>query len=78
VLGLQASTNEAAAVMERMIGIYDQAAQSILNQSLIAGAARIPSLSAPEPAAPVRPRDSEPKPVSAAQAKRMTLRPRAR
>ncbi|MCZ8131151.1 MAG: winged helix DNA-binding protein [Steroidobacteraceae bacterium] len=38
VLGMQASTNDAAAVLERMIGIYDQATQQILNQSLISAA----------------------------------------
>ena len=38
ILGMQASTNDAAAVLERMIGIYDQATQQILNQSLIASA----------------------------------------
>jgi predicted MarR family transcription regulator len=36
VRGFEASTNEASAVIERLIGIYDQATQSILNQHLIA------------------------------------------
>jgi predicted MarR family transcription regulator len=43
VLGMQASTADAAAVMERMIGIYDQASQSILNQSLISTASMLPA-----------------------------------
>lgn len=58
VLGMQASTAEAAGVIERMIGIYDQASQSILNQSLISAASMLPaSEQESEPAAtsPARP-----------------------
>lgn len=36
--GMQQTANEVAAVVERMIGIYDQATQSIMNQPLIAEA----------------------------------------
>lgn len=36
--GIQQTANEVAAVIERMIGIYDQATQSIMNQPLIAEA----------------------------------------
>jgi predicted MarR family transcription regulator len=36
--GMQQTANEVAAVIERMIGIYDQATQSIMNQPLIAEA----------------------------------------
>ncbi len=43
VVDIQDSTNDASAAMERMIGIYDQATQSILTRTLIATA------SAPEP-----------------------------
>jgi len=35
ILGVQGSLNGAAVVMERMIGVYDQATQSILNHQLI-------------------------------------------
>lgn len=35
VHGMQAATDQATAVVERLIGIYDQAAQQILNQSLV-------------------------------------------
>lgn len=38
VLGFQSAMNEAAAVVERLIGIYDQASQSILNRHLISAA----------------------------------------
>jgi len=83
VVGMQASANEAAGVMERMIGIYDQAAQTILNQAMISSAARIP----PEPVAEARPRAAEAEPaaaanagapLSAARAKRTPPRARAR
>lgn len=36
--GMQQTANEVAAIIERMIGVYDQATQSIMNQPLIAEA----------------------------------------
>lgn len=57
--GMQQTANEVAAVVERMIGIYDQATQSIMNQPLIAEAGApdyisVHPISAPEaPPAPV-------------------------
>jgi predicted MarR family transcription regulator len=50
VVGMQAATNDAAAVMERMIGIYDQATQAILNQPLIETASAQPQDAPPPPA----------------------------
>lgn len=38
VVDMQRNASQAAAVIERLIGIYDQAAQAVLNQSLIAAA----------------------------------------
>jgi predicted MarR family transcription regulator len=52
VHGMQAATNEAAAVMERLIGIYDQASQQILNQSLIQTASELPDAAPPAAAPP--------------------------
>jgi hypothetical protein len=90
VLGMQASTHDAAAVMERMIGIYDQAAQSILNQSLISASAMVPRERGPEAngtpapapsashAADTTPAVRPAAPVSAAQAKRLGERTRRR
>jgi predicted MarR family transcription regulator len=69
VLGMEASTSEAAAVMERMIGMYDQAAQSILNHSLISASARLPKERLPDPPTAPSPRPAEP--ASAAPAKRL-------
>jgi predicted MarR family transcription regulator len=61
VVGINASTNEASAAMERMIGIYDQATQSILNQNLI-GLASLEGSATPEQlhAAPVQSRPIRP------------------
>lgn len=42
VVDFQTSSNDASAAMERMIGIYDQATQSILTRSLIATASSVP------------------------------------
>lgn len=70
VLGMQASTADAAAVMERMIGIYDQASTSILNQSLIAtGSMLTVAESAPEER-PARPAPARRRAAGAASAKK--------
>lgn len=38
IVDMQRNASDAAAVIERLIGVYDQAAQAVLNQSLIAAA----------------------------------------
>jgi predicted MarR family transcription regulator len=64
VVDFQASGNDACAAMERMIGIYDQATQSILTRSLIATdpcAAQTPaSVQTAEPPPPVKPGNAQP------------------
>lgn len=47
IVDMQSSATEAASVIERLTGVYDQAAQALLNQSLIAAA------TTPEARAPV-------------------------
>lgn len=56
VTGLEAGMEHAAAVLERMPGIYDQATQVVLNQSLLAvSAERSDRLAASDTAAEERP-----------------------
>jgi predicted MarR family transcription regulator len=78
VVDMQRNASQAAAVIERLIGIYDQAAQAVLNQSLIAAATNQANLD--EFAADVivdRPQDeragdgSQRAPLSAARAQRL-------
>jgi predicted MarR family transcription regulator len=70
VVGMQAATNDAAAAMERMTGIYDQATQAVLNQSLIATGSMLPPELEPEPA----PAGATPKTPKASATKGATKR----
>jgi predicted MarR family transcription regulator len=51
IAGMQQIANEVAAHIERMIGIYDQATQSIMNQPLIAEAGAPEAIQEQRPAA---------------------------
>lgn len=76
VVGMQAATNDAAAAMERMTGIYDQATQAVLNQSLIATGSMLPA--EPEPVAESAPPPAATRPSKTASAKAPAKRAPAR
>lgn len=56
VPGFQESTNQASAIVERLIGVYDQATRSILNQQVFADstASEAPPEQAPRAQAPAK------------------------
>lgn len=77
VVGMQAATNDAAAAMERMTGIYDQATQAVLNQSLIATGSMLPPELELEPE-PAEAPAAAARPPKAGAAKAAAKRPPAR
>lgn len=74
--GMQQTANEVAAVVERMIGVYDQSTQSIMNQPLIAEAGAADYAGSQLPTAPLRAPAASPAPVAKGKPARSRTPPR--